>query len=79
MEFKEESREAQRFSADAKDERHGDGLPPAPRAPVFNNYGDKGNEELLMTYGFALKHNEHETSLAHALLQHVRRRERRRG
>ena len=28
---------------------------------VFNHYGDKGNEELLMTYGFALEANPHDS------------------
>ena len=24
-------------------------------APLFNNYGEKGNQELLFTYGFAVR------------------------
>jgi len=34
----------------------------APRAgEITVSYGDKGNEELLFQYGFALPHNPHET------------------
>ncbi|EDO14720.1 hypothetical protein Kpol_311p5 [Vanderwaltozyma polyspora DSM 70294] len=29
---------------------------------VFNNYGDKTNEELLLSYGFAYENNVHDTS-----------------
>lgn len=28
-----------------------------PREELFNNYGQKGNEELLLAYGFAIENN----------------------
>lgn len=35
--------------------------PVATGAEVFNNYGTKGNEELLMAHGFAIRDNPHDT------------------
>ena len=32
----------------------------APNAEIFNNYGSKANDELLMAHGFALENNEHD-------------------
>ena len=32
-------------------------VPVAQGAPLFNNYGSKGNQELLFTYGFAIRDN----------------------
>jgi hypothetical protein len=34
----------------------------APGDEVTINYGDKGNEELLLTHGFAVRDNPHEVS-----------------
>jgi hypothetical protein len=31
-----------------------------PNAEIFNNYGSKANDELLLAHGFALKNNEHD-------------------
>jgi hypothetical protein len=31
-----------------------------PNAEIFNNYGAKANDELLVAHGFALKNNEHD-------------------
>ena len=31
-----------------------------PQAEIFNNYGSKSNDELLMAHGFALENNEHD-------------------
>jgi hypothetical protein len=33
---------------------------PAPGSEVGMNYGDKGNEELLMLYGFVQDNNPHD-------------------
>ena len=33
----------------------------AAGAEVFNNYGDKGNEELMMVHGFAIHNNLHDS------------------
>ena len=30
------------------------------QAEIFNNYGSKANDELLLAHGFALKNNEHD-------------------
>ena len=32
----------------------------APNSEIFNNYGSKPNDELLMAHGFALENNEHD-------------------
>lgn len=31
-----------------------------PQAEIFNNYGSKANDELLVAHGFALENNEHD-------------------
>ena len=31
-----------------------------PQAEIFNNYGSKANDELLLAHGFALENNEHD-------------------
>ena len=31
-----------------------------PNAEIFNNYGSKANDELLLAHGFALENNEHD-------------------
>jgi 23S rRNA maturation-related 3'-5' exoribonuclease YhaM len=33
-------------------------VPLAAGAPLFNNYGARSNEKLLLLYGFALANNE---------------------
>jgi hypothetical protein len=32
----------------------------APNSEIFNNYGSKSNDELLLAHGFALENNEHD-------------------
>ncbi len=32
----------------------------APNSEIFNNYGSKANDELLLAHGFALQNNEHD-------------------